>query len=159
MTPDGRGRLRGVDAEQERTRRRSSSSVGRRNRRDLAKPSTFQHPDTATAPRGRRTAQCCPSSGSKTAGRIGIPLSGAAPEALTKAPEGAFAYEWSPDGRTIAFITRDPMPRDEERQRQDKSFIMRADAPDRPTRLALIKVGQPFAMRMLTPPTDYVDAL
>ena len=51
------------------------------------------------------------------------------------------------------------MPRDEERQRQDKSFIMRADAPDRPTRLALIKVGQPFAMRMLTPPTDYVDAL
>ena len=90
---------------------------------------------------------------------IGIPVSGAAPEALTKAPEGAFAYEWSPDGRTIAFITRDPMPRDEERRRQDKSFIMRADAPDRPTRLALIKVGQPFAMRMLTPPTDYVDAL
>ena len=90
---------------------------------------------------------------------IGIPLSGAAPEALTKAPEGAFAYEWSPDGRNVAFITRDPMPRDEERQRQDKSFIMRADAPDRPTRLALIKVGQPFAMRLLTPPTDYVDAL
>jgi len=90
---------------------------------------------------------------------IGIPLSGAAPEALTKAPEGAFAYEWSPDGRNVAFITRDPMPRDEERQRQDKSFIVRADAPDRPTRLALIKVGQPFAMRLLTPPTDYVDAL
>jgi len=90
---------------------------------------------------------------------IGIPLSGAAPEALTKAPEGALTYEWSPDGRSIAFITRDPMPRDEERQRQDRSFIVRADAPDRPTRLALIKVGQPFAMRMLTPPTDYVDAL
>ena len=28
-----------------------------------------------------------------------------------------------------------------------------------PTRLALQKVGQPFALRMLTPPTDYVDAL
>ena len=90
---------------------------------------------------------------------IGIPLSGAAPEALTKAPEGAFTYEWSPDGTSLAFLTRDSMPRDEERQRQDKSFILRADAPDRPTRLALVKTGQPFAMRMLTPPTDYVDAL
>ena len=90
---------------------------------------------------------------------IGIPLAGAAPAALTKAPEGVFAYEWSPDGKSLAFLTRDPMPRDEERQRQDKSFIIRPDAPDRPTRLGLVKVGQPMAMRMLTPPTDYVDAL
>ena len=90
---------------------------------------------------------------------IGIPLSGAAPEALTKAPEGAFTYEWSPDGKSLAFLTRDPMPREEERQRQDKSFIIRADATERPTRLAVVKIGQPSAMRLLTPPTDYVDAL
>ena len=90
---------------------------------------------------------------------IGIPLSGAAPEALTKAPEGAFAYEWSPDGKSLAFLTRDPMPGDEARQRRDKSFIIRADAPDRPTRLALVRMGQPLAMRLLTPPADYVDAL
>jgi Tol biopolymer transport system component len=90
---------------------------------------------------------------------IGIPVSGGSPEALTRAPEGAFTYEWSPDGRSLAFLTRDPMPREEERQRQEKSFIIRADAPDRPARLALVKVGQPTAMRMLTPPADYVDAL
>ncbi len=90
---------------------------------------------------------------------IGIPLSGAAPEALTQAPEGAFTYEWSPDGKSLAFLTRDPMPRDEERQRQDKSFVVRADAQDRPTRLAVQKVGQRFALRMLTPPSQYVDAL
>src|SRR3954453_18131704 len=90
---------------------------------------------------------------------IGIPLSGAAPEILTRAPEGALTYEWSPDGKRLAFLTRAPMPRDEERQRQDKSFIIRADAPDRSTRLGLIRVGQPSAMRMLTPATDYVDAL
>ena len=90
---------------------------------------------------------------------IGIPLSGAGPEILTRAPEGTLAYEWSPDGKSLAFLTRDAMPRDEERQRQDKSFIIRADAPDRSTRLCLVKVGQPSAMRMLTPPTDYVDAL
>jgi dipeptidyl aminopeptidase/acylaminoacyl peptidase len=90
---------------------------------------------------------------------IGIPLSGAAPEALTRAPEGVFAYEWAPDARNLAFLTRDPMPRDEERARQDKSFVIRAEAPDRATRLGLVKIGQPFAMRMLTPPGDYVDAL
>jgi dipeptidyl aminopeptidase/acylaminoacyl peptidase len=90
---------------------------------------------------------------------IGIPLSGAAPELLTRAPEGAFTYEWSPDGKSLAFLTRDPMPRDEERQRQDKSFIIRADAPDRPMRLALVRIGQLSAMRMLTPASDYVDAM
>ena len=72
---------------------------------------------------------------------IGIPLSGAAPELLTRAREGAFTSEWSPDGKRLAFLTRDPMPPDEERQRQDKSFVIRADAPDRSTRLGLVRVG------------------
>jgi Tol biopolymer transport system component len=90
---------------------------------------------------------------------FGIPLSGAAPEALTRAPEGAFTYEWSPDGKSLAFLTRDPMPRDEERQRQEKSFVARADSPDRPTRIVVQKVGRPSALRMLTPPSQYVDAL
>ena len=45
------------------------------------------------------------------------------------------AYEWSPDGKSLAYLTRDPMSADEERQRQDRSFVIRADAPDRPTRL------------------------
>jgi len=90
---------------------------------------------------------------------VGIPLTGAPPAALTKAPEGVFAYEWAPDGKSLAFLTRDPMPRDEERQRQNKSFVMRADAPDRPVRLALVRTGQPSAMRLMTPPTDYVDAM
>ena len=84
---------------------------------------------------------------------IGIPLSGAAPEPLTKAPEGAFAYEWAPDGKTLAFLTRDPMPRDEERARQDKSFIIRAEAPDRPTRLGLVRTGQLDAATVLVPPS------
>ena len=90
---------------------------------------------------------------------IGIPLSGGAPEALTKAPEGAFTYEWSPDGRSLGFLTRDPVPRDEERQRLDKSFVARADAPDRAIRLVVQRVGVSSALRVLTPPTEYVDAL
>ena len=92
---------------------------------------------------------------------IGIPLSGAAPRgADARRRKASFAYEWSPDGKSLAFLTRDPMPRDEERQRQDKSFIIRADAPDRPTRLALVqKSASRPRCALLTPPTDYVDAL
>jgi Tol biopolymer transport system component len=82
-----------------------------------------------------------------------------APQQLTRAPEGVFGYEWSPDGKSLAFITRDSMSADEERQRQDKSFVIRVDAPDRATRLAWQLTDQPSALRLLTPSSQYVDAL
>ena len=54
------------------------------------------------------------------------------------------------------------MSADEQRQRQDKSFVIHADAPDRPTRLVVqdvdageSTVGSPA--RVLTPPSHYVD--
>ena len=86
-----------------------------------------------------------------------IPVDGAAGRALTTAPEGVFAYEWSPDGTRIAYLTRDPMPADEARQRQDRSFVIRADAPDRPIRLVVQPLGS--EARTVTPPGHYVDAL
>ena len=82
---------------------------------------------------------------------FGVPVSGAAPRALTTAPEGVFAYEWAPDGKSLAYITRDPMPADEERQRQDRSFVIRADAPERSTRLVVQRLDG-SAPRALTPP-------
>ena len=78
---------------------------------------------------------------------------------VTQAPEGVLAYEWSPDGASIAFITLDPMPKEEEQRRADKSFVIVAGAPDRPARLAVQRSGNPAAIRMLTPPAQYVDAL
>ncbi len=87
-----------------------------------------------------------------------VPVDGALPRALTKAPEGVFAYEWAPDGRSLAYITRDPMPADEERQRQDRSFVIRADAPERATRL-VVQALDGSAPRALTPAADFVDAL
>jgi dipeptidyl aminopeptidase/acylaminoacyl peptidase len=87
------------------------------------------------------------------------PASGGEPRQLTKAPEGVLAYEWSPDGRSLAFITVDPMSAEEERDRADKSFVIRAGAPDRATRLVVQRVDQPGALRVVTPPTQYVDAL
>src|SRR5262245_14549664 len=91
-----------------------------------------------------------------------IPVAGGDPRALTSAPEGVFGYEWSPDGTRIAYLTRDPMPSDEARRRQDRSFVIRADAPDRPARLVVQRVSDTAGGRtaeMLTPPTHYVDAL
>jgi dipeptidyl aminopeptidase/acylaminoacyl peptidase len=87
-----------------------------------------------------------------------VPAAGGEPQQVTKAPEGVLSYEWSPDGKTLAFLTLDPMPREEERQRADKSFVIRAGAPDRPIRLALERVDRPSALRLLTPPDQYVDA-
>jgi dipeptidyl aminopeptidase/acylaminoacyl peptidase len=86
-----------------------------------------------------------------------IPVAGGAPKSLTAAPEGVSAYEWSPDGKSLAYLTRDPMSADEERQRQDRSFVIRADAPDRPTRLMVQKLDSTEAPMTLTPPMHYVD--
>jgi dipeptidyl aminopeptidase/acylaminoacyl peptidase len=86
-----------------------------------------------------------------------IPAAGGTPKALTAAPEGVSLYEWSPDGKSLAYLTRDPMSADEERQRQDRSFVIRADAPDRPTRLMVQKLDSTQVPATLSPPIHYVD--
>jgi dipeptidyl aminopeptidase/acylaminoacyl peptidase len=88
---------------------------------------------------------------------VSVPSGGGAAQTLTRAPEGVFAYEWSPDGRSLAYITRDSMPPEEERQRQERSFVIRADAPTPATRLAVQSVDG-TAARVLTPPSQHVDA-
>jgi dipeptidyl aminopeptidase/acylaminoacyl peptidase len=86
-----------------------------------------------------------------------IPVAGGSPKALTAAPEGVSMYEWSPDGKRLAYLTRDPMSADEEQQRQDKSFVVRADAPDRPTRLTVQSLDAAHGPVMLSPAMHYVD--
>src|SRR5258708_16580253 len=48
---------------------------------------------------------------------------------------------------------------EEERRRADKSFVIRAGATDRATRLVVQRIDQPTALRIVTPRTQYVDAL
>ncbi len=99
-----------------------------------------------------------------------VPASGGPGRALTSAVEGAFAFEWAPDGERLAFLTRDPMSSEEERQRRDQSFVIHADAPERATRLCVQTIdkssngaAKPDAMEAgyrvetLTPSTHYVD--
>jgi dipeptidyl aminopeptidase/acylaminoacyl peptidase len=87
-----------------------------------------------------------------------VPVSGGAPRQLTSAPEGVSGFEWSPDGKRLAYLTRDPMSDEEQRQRRDKSFVIRADAPDRATRLVVQALDAGGAARTLTPSSHYVDA-
>jgi len=57
--------------------------------------------------------------------------------ALTTAPEGVLNYEWAPDGKSIAYLTRDPMSEEEQRRRKDNSYVIHVDSPEPATRLCL----------------------
>lgn len=77
--------------------------------------------------------------------------------ALTTAPEGVLNYEWAPDGKSIAYLTRDPMSEEEQRRRKDNSYVIHVDSPEPATRLCLQPLDGAGA-RALTPPEQYVDS-
>ena len=85
-----------------------------------------------------------------------VALSGGEARALTAAPEGVFGYEWSPDGGSLAYLTRDPASEEEQRRRKDKSFVIHVDAPEPARRLCAQPIGG--EARFLTPPAQYVDS-
>jgi len=87
-----------------------------------------------------------------------VAATGGEARALTSAAEGVLGYEWAPDGRSLAFMTRDPMSEEEQRRRKDNSFVTHVDAPDRGRRLAVQALAGGPA-RVLTPPGQYVDSL
>jgi dipeptidyl aminopeptidase/acylaminoacyl peptidase len=84
------------------------------------------------------------------------PAGGGEAKAITSAPEGAFAYEWSPDGKSLAYVTTDPASEEEQRRRKDKSFVIRVDAPEPARRLCLQALGG--ASKILSPPGQYVES-
>lgn len=83
------------------------------------------------------------------------PAAGGEARAVTSAPEGVFGYEWSPDGKSVAYVTRDPASEDEQRRRKDKSFVIHVDAPEPARRLCVQSIGG--AAQTLTPPGQYVE--
>jgi len=84
-----------------------------------------------------------------------VPLDGGAARQLTEAAEGTSSFAWSPDGASLAYLTRDPLSAEEARTRV---LVTHVGAPDKPQRIVVRSVadggGEP---RTLTPAAHYVD--
>ena len=78
-----------------------------------------------------------------------IPLGSGAAKQLTDAAEGVSGFEFSQDGKHIAYLTRDALT-------GEKPVAIQVDAPERPNRLVVRTIGGDA--KTLTPVTQYVDA-
>ena len=83
---------------------------------------------------------------------MAIAATGGEPWAITAVKDGVTRYEWSPDGKHIAFSAPDPAPPEEEARKKDKSYVEHVDQNKRPPRLWVQDVpgGAPRAIS----PTD-----
>jgi dipeptidyl aminopeptidase/acylaminoacyl peptidase len=89
---------------------------------------------------------------------VALSMAGGDPRPLTAAKDGTTMYEWSPDGKRIAYVAPDPAPEEEERRKKEKSFVIEVDRNERPPRLWVRDVeGGPA--RALTPPDQFVADL
>jgi dipeptidyl aminopeptidase/acylaminoacyl peptidase len=70
---------------------------------------------------------------------------------VTSAIQGVNAYEWSPDGKYIAYITRDPGP-------STPPIANKVGANPPATRLWLQPINPAGPARPITPPAQYVDS-
>jgi dipeptidyl aminopeptidase/acylaminoacyl peptidase len=70
-----------------------------------------------------------------------MPADGGEPWQLTSTKEGVTAYEWSPDSRTIAFTTRDPLSNEDERKRKRRDDARVFEGDFRMTHLWTVEVA------------------
>jgi dipeptidyl aminopeptidase/acylaminoacyl peptidase len=75
---------------------------------------------------------------------------GGEPRAITAINGGVARYEWSPDGRQIAFVAPDPVSPEDARRMKNKSYVEHVDRGARPPRLWLQSIAGGTA-RALTP--------
>ena len=77
-------------------------------------------------------------------------IAGGPAQLETRAPEGVFAYDWSPDGTRIAYLTRDVAA---------PAVANHIGEPAPATKLMVQAASNPDAKpRLLTPPNQYVDS-
>jgi dipeptidyl aminopeptidase/acylaminoacyl peptidase len=77
-----------------------------------------------------------------------IPASGGATERVTNSPQGVIAYEWAPDGKSVAYLAREAA---------EPGPATRVHIPPPPTRLWVQARGT-AAGKALTPKAHYVDS-
>jgi len=81
---------------------------------------------------------------------MAVPASGGVAKNITSAAEGVSAYELSPDGRALAFLSRDASP--------PAPIANAAGALPPLTRLWVQSIAEPSAAKSLTPAGQYVDS-
>jgi dipeptidyl aminopeptidase/acylaminoacyl peptidase len=79
---------------------------------------------------------------------VAMGASGGEPRPLTAVKDGVTRYEWSPDGKGIAFIATEPASEEEERRKKEKSFVIEVDRGERAPRLFVQQLsgGPPLAL-------------
>jgi dipeptidyl aminopeptidase/acylaminoacyl peptidase len=70
-----------------------------------------------------------------------LPLDGGEAEKLTDSKEGVGAYAWSPDGKSIAFISNDSLTREEEAKRTRRDDPQTFEGDMRLSHIWLVDVG------------------
>jgi dipeptidyl aminopeptidase/acylaminoacyl peptidase len=88
---------------------------------------------------------------------MALELAGGDARALTSSPQGVSVYEWSPDGKRVAYLAPEPPSADEERRRKERSFVIEVDRQDRPARIWIQELAG-GAPRALTPLGHFVAA-
>jgi dipeptidyl aminopeptidase/acylaminoacyl peptidase len=86
---------------------------------------------------------------------LAMSASGGEPWPLTSVPDGVSTYEWSPNGKQIAFLGPDPLAADLAERMKNKSYVIAVDRNDRLPRLWVQDVpgGKP---RPLSPANESV---
>src|SRR5713101_5448315 len=79
---------------------------------------------------------------------VAMSAAGGEPWPLTSYKEGVTHYEWSPDGRQIAFLAPDLAPASEEEAKKNKTYVVHVDRNQRTPRLWVQDVagGNPRAV-------------
>ncbi len=88
---------------------------------------------------------------------MAMDAAGGEPWPLTSSLTGVSRYEWSKDSRRIAYVAAEPEPEEEAKAKEEKTFVVHAGRPGRPTRLFVADAGEGSA-RALSPPEHYVSS-
>ena len=114
-------------------------------------------PNLRWSPAGRTISFLATAAGRTQAYEVDPATPTEAPKPMTNAA-AVIAYEWAPDGKSIAYVSPEALSAEETRQQQDPSFVIHADAPERPMRL-WVKALDGSAPRVVSPAMHFVDSL